>query len=314
VNLKILDSKADRSLAAALEKFESQFHYPLGSDSWFRISHGDDYTCFFRAIGDARCFVATRDSEILGVITATICRLRKPGSEFERAGYISDLKVADQARGRTLLRLLRAATDWVLTKPTAAFCVVMDGTGRNPTQYTGRLGIPAFQELAKLVVLRVPCDAFPRQSTSCIEKQSVKSVKSQYPRLTADRVATDGGNATIRSKMTPIGLNHRDGRACGIVEDTRRAKRLFRHDGTEMISAHLSSFGYRSAEDAVDLIGAAADHCCGLEIPALFVSVAERDAHAIVPRLPAGVVKAPATVFGYALNTQGAWSINTAEI
>jgi hypothetical protein len=314
VNLKILDSRPNPSLAAALENFESQFHYPLGRDSWFRISHGDDYTCFFRAIGDARCFLATRDSEVVGVVTATICRLRRPGSRFERAGYISDLKVAPRARGRTLLGLLRAATDWVLTEPTPAFCVVMDGTGRDPTQYTGRVGVPAFKELAKLVVLRIPCDAFPTKAPSCIEKQAIDVVKSQYECLTAECFATDGGDATLRSGMTPIGLLHRDGNACGMVEDTRLGKRLFRHDGTEMISAHLSSFGYRSAQDAVDLIAAAAGHCGGLEIPAFFVAVGASDARDIVPRLPAGVVKAGATVFGYALNTQAAWSINSAEI
>ena len=44
----------------ALARFEEQFTYPLGPGRTLRISHGDDYPRFFRAIGDAACFVAER--------------------------------------------------------------------------------------------------------------------------------------------------------------------------------------------------------------------------------------------------------------
>ena len=80
------------------------------------------------------------------------------------------------------------------------------------------------------------------------------------------------------------------------------------HQITAMVGMQMGQ------QDAVDLIAATAGHCCGLEIPAFFVAIAASDARDIVPRLPAGVVKAPATVFGYALNTQATWSINSAEI
>src|SRR5215470_7129143 len=40
-------------LAGALAEFEEPFTYPLGADRFFRISHGADYTLFFRAQGNA---------------------------------------------------------------------------------------------------------------------------------------------------------------------------------------------------------------------------------------------------------------------
>ncbi len=321
MKIEVLDSQPDAKLNAALEKFESQFRYPLGGDSWFRISHGEDYTRFFRAIGDARCFVAVQDATVIGTITSTICQLRQPAGQFHRAGYISDLKVAEPATGRTVLRLLQAATEWTLTQPTPAFCVVMDGTAKSPTNYTGRLDIPAFEELGQLMILRIPSAAGDGEAGLHVVPQDTKvsqdinTVRELYQKLTADRFATAGGNPTIRSRMPPRGLIQANGNACGILEDTRRCKRLFRSDGGEMISAHLSCFGYRSIEDAAQLILTASQECDQLAIPALFVCVSAPEADSLVRLLPGRrLVQAPATVFGYAFDQRGRWSINTAEI
>ncbi len=267
------------------------------------------------AIGDARCFVAMQDSTVVGTVTSTICRLRQPGGQFDRAGYISDLKVAESAAGRTLLRLLRAATDWTLTEPTPAFCVVMDGTAKSPASYTGRLGIPRFEELAKLMILRIPSSALGGEANGNISTGNVASARALYGQLTADRFATDGGDSSIRSRMDPIGLIESRAKACGVLEDTRRGKFLFHSDGSEMVSAHLSCFGYRSAEDAASMIRSTAGHCNRLGIPALFLCVPAREVEAILRHLPGQeIVKAPATVFGYAFSGSGKWSINTAEI
>jgi hypothetical protein len=315
LRIETLDSTPPPKLAAALEEFESQFRYPLGSDAWFRISHGADYTRFFRAMGDARCFVALRDDKVVGIITSAICRLRQPDGHFGEAGYVSDLKVADSVAGPTLLRLLGAVTDWISTVPKPAFCVVMHGTSRNPTQYTGRLGIPAFHELSRLMILRIPCAEFAGNSTANIEHRNMDVVKSQYQQLTTNHFATDGGDASVRSQMTPVGLVHVSGNACGILEDTRRGKMLFSNDGAEMISAHLSCFGYRTTAAAIDLIAAAAQQALQRQMPALFLSIADTDAAALLEQLPQqGIVKATATVFGYAFTRQEKWSINTAEI
>jgi hypothetical protein len=309
-----LKSRPDPNLAAKLETFESQFHYPLGRDAWFRISHGDDYTRFFRAIGQARCFVALRGSEVLGVISAMICRLRTPGGDWQQTGYISDLKISQSFGGRTLLRLLRTATDWVQPS-TPAFCVVMDGTAKDPSSYTGRLGVPQFRPLCKLLILRIPCESFALHARVPVEVHPTEVVKTRYRELTPECFATTAGDSALRSEMQPLGLISTDGNASGLLEDTRRGKQLFNSDGTEMISAHLSCFGYRDATAAVDLIAAAAGHCQRLEIPALFVAIPDNHADAMLNKMPTTkIVKAPAIVFGYAFDQPGTWSINTAEI
>ena len=66
MNLHHLSGPPTPELARALATFEEQFTYPLGPDRWFRISHGDDYPRFFRAIGEAACFVAERDGRVVG--------------------------------------------------------------------------------------------------------------------------------------------------------------------------------------------------------------------------------------------------------
>ncbi|MCZ6661363.1 MAG: GNAT family N-acetyltransferase, partial [Actinobacteria bacterium] len=144
-------------LAQALERFEAQFQYPLGPDRYFHIIHGEDYPRFFRAMGEGACFVAEREGKILGVIGAALRRLALPGGEQRSVVYLGDVKIDPTARGgRTFLRLAGAVRQWVAARAEAAFAVVMDGTPVTPTRYTGRLGIPLFSELGKIMVLRLP--------------------------------------------------------------------------------------------------------------------------------------------------------------
>ena len=51
-------------LARALAEFEAGFTYPLGPGRTFHICHGDDYPCFFRAMGEAACFVAEQKGRV----------------------------------------------------------------------------------------------------------------------------------------------------------------------------------------------------------------------------------------------------------
>jgi len=77
----------------------------------------------------------------------------------------------------------------------------------------------------------------------------------------------------------------------------------------------LSSFGYRSEQDAVRLLKAAAFRCRELGVPALFASLPLAASRAILESLPHDdIVKAPATVFGFGLPPGETWSINTSEI
>jgi hypothetical protein len=301
--------------AQALTAFERQFTYPLGPGRFFRIDHGDDYPRFFRAIGEAACFVAEREGCVLGTLGAAVRRLALPAGGERRVVYLGDLKVAPSARGgRALPRLVRAAQDWVGSRANAAFGVVMDGTAATPERYTGRLGIPPFQELGKIMVLRL---STPLKGVGADDRFTANAALAVacYQRLSAGRYANPGGQPAERSDTAPVWLMQPDGRACGQFEDTRRAKRLIADDGQEMRSAHLSGFAFQNPRAGVELIREALRRAALLEFPALFVAIAAPEAEG-VRRVLEGIeaVAAPATVFGTGLEPYPFWNINTAEI
>jgi hypothetical protein len=106
-----------------------------------------------------------------------------------------------------------------------------------------------------------------------------------------------------------------DRRACGRLEDTRRAKRLIADDGAEMISAHLSCFAYADPCAGAILLQEALRRAAELGFPALFVAVAPSDATPLCQAVRANdVVTAPATIYGTGLEPGPLWNINTAEI
>jgi hypothetical protein len=315
MTVHVLRTAPAPELAQALERFEEQFHYPLGPERFFRITHGKDYPRFFRAMGDGACFVAERESRILGVMGAALRRLALPGGEERPAVYLGDMKIDPAARGgRTLLRLVEAVRQWVGARAEAAFAVVMDGTSATPTRYTGRLGIPLFSELGKIIVLRLPISG-TRIDPDADWLTTAERGAACYSRLSAGRYACPGGNPVARSEMEPVWLMEPGGRACGRLEDTRRAKRLITEDGAEMRSAHLSCFAYQDWAAGVQLLQAALRHAASRSFPALFVAIPAPEAEAFCQALAGmeGVV-APATVFGTGLEPGPFWKVNTAEI
>src|SRR5258705_9398947 len=101
-------------LASALAEFELPFTYPLGPEKFFRISHGEDYTLFFRAQGEGACFIAEDQGRVVGALGTAIRRLWMPDGGERSAAYFGDLKIAGKARGgAVLVRLARAAEDWL---------------------------------------------------------------------------------------------------------------------------------------------------------------------------------------------------------
>src|SRR6476620_2196577 len=117
-----LSGEPTPTLAQALAEFEKPFTYPLGPGKFFRISHGEDYTLFFRALGDAACFIAEDQGRVLAVLGTAIRPLRLPNGSECAAGYLGDLKIAANARGGTaLVRLARAAEAWLRPKVQGAF-------------------------------------------------------------------------------------------------------------------------------------------------------------------------------------------------
>jgi hypothetical protein len=322
MNVHPLTAAPSPELARALDRFEEQFHYPLGPGRFFRIAHGEDYPRFFRAMGEGACFVAEREGCIVGVMGAALRRLALPGGEERLVVYLGDVKIDPPARGgRTLPRLAEAARQWVGARAQAAFAVVMDGTPVTPTRYTGRLGIPLFSELAKILVLRLPTSGIQVDRNDGWLTTG-KRGGDCYLRLSAGRYACPGGNPAQRSEMEPLWLMEPGAQACGRLEDTRRAKRLIADDGVEMRSAHLSCFAYRDASAGVELLRVALCHAARRGLPALFLAVAASEAQDFCPALGRGLqttpqrsaVLAPATIYGAGLESGPVWNINTAEI
>jgi len=306
-------------LAQKLEAFERAFRYALGPAQSFRISHGPDYHRFFRAMGRAACFVAEEDGAVLGTVAVAIRRLGRPDGSVHAVAYVGDLKVAERVRGgRTLLRLAAAAQGWARGRTDAAFGVVMAGTAVSPAAYTGRLGIPACRELGQVVVLRfATCsNAVDRPRTGEEDETIVAAERcARYGLLSRGRYWTRGGAPRTRSRMAPVWLVRRDGRACGRLEDTLRAKRLTLDDGSELVSAHLSAFACEEPAAGASVIREACRRAARLGYSGLFVAVAPCDYAALCRAMPeANVTAAAATVYGAGLEAGCDWNINTAEI
>lgn len=298
------------SIRRQLEKFESRFTYPLG-DARFRISHCGDYARFFRAMGECAVITACTGSRVAGVLAITLRRLILADGTPKRVAYFGDLKIAPAARGGFVLaRLGQAARDWIDGQVDAALGIAMDGTELLPTTYTGRVGVPLFERVAQVAVLRAR--ASPGASVGM--SGAVESAIDTYQRLSAGSFALPVEDTSVRSVIPATALCHPDGLACGIVEDTRRGKRLYDDNGHEILSAHLSAFAYREASAGAALVREACSVAAQHDLPALFFSVPMKRAPELLNELKdLEVQQASASI--YAANLGGGdWNINTSEI
>lgn len=309
-----LQSKPSPEVAHKLEEFEKQFSYPLGPSRSFRISHGEDYPCFYRAIGEAAIFVCERKGEILGVMGTAVRPLRQANGETIPSLYIGDLKLSPSARGGiVLLRLALAAFEWAVARASVAYGVVMDGTAITPEKYTGRLGIMPFRAVGKVIVLRFTCAPTSEETENC--GISAEDGLACFEKLSVGRITGLGGTPEERSETTARWLMNKGGAACGRLEDTRKAKRLIVDGGVEMKSLHLSCFAFENLEAGVELLRSALALTAKLGFPALFVSVSEDEAGHILSSLSdVETTVAPATIYGCLLPQGCSWNINTAEI
>lgn len=312
MNIHCLTAAPHPDLARALARFEQQFTYPLGPGRSFRITHGDDYPRFFRAMGEAACFVAERAGRVIGVIGVALRRLQSPDGAHRTVAYLGDLKIDPAVRGgRSLLQLSRAVIDWVGQRADAAFGVVMDGTRASPDAYTGRLGIPAFRRLGAVVVLRLA--AIEPEGRDWLATPA--EGHAAYARMCSGRYAGLGGFSAERSESAALWLVEPGGRACGRLEDTRLAKRLIADDGSEMRSAHLSCFGFVDPGAGAALLHRARQLAAARGFPALLVAVAEPETDALLRVLDdRDTTVAPATIHGAGLQPGPLWNIDTAEI
>ena len=303
-------------LGDALAQFELQFRYPLGPTRSFRISHGRDYVTFFQAIGEAHLFVGERRGTVLGTLAAVTRAVRFPSGETRRVAYLCDLKVAPHARGgRTLLHLMNAVRAR-LDVPCCglAYAVVMDGTARTPAAYTGQLSLPAFEKLDQLMVLRIPTQG-AGECDGRVQATNAGTLQSIRDRLSKGQFVPLGGVPATRSQVEPAYLAMADGCACGVLEDTRRGKRLLDDAGDEILSVHLSRFAYANVSDAAEFLGSARGLARAAGFPALITAIPLADAAKIVDRLAvADTLLAPATVYGCGFREAAGWRMDTSEI
>lgn len=299
----------------ALAEFEREFTYPLGPTERFRISHGEDYLPFFRAIGDAELLAMEEAGRIVGGIARVRRRLefrRGDGAmaEASLAHYLCDLKVASAARGTAVLARLIGETRRTIeaSDSRACYCVVMEGTGRLPTDYTGRLGVPRFEKIGEVVILRIsPGGSLVRRCRVI----SMKDFTAIRGRLARRGYTATGGESAHRSWRSPLPLVTPDGDACGMLEDTRRGKRLWLESGGELVSAHLSGFAYATPEAGAELLAAAVGRAEG----PFFVALPVRQWEAMKSLLEGlHFTEAGASVYGHGLESGQDWWVDTAEI
>lgn len=313
MTLHVLQEQPPAALAAALAEFERQFTYPLGPGRSFSISHGDDYPRFYRALGEAASFVLEEGGKVRGSLGVAVRRLQLPSGRMSNVAYFGDLKVDPAARkGFAFLQLALAAERWLRDRADSGFGVVMDGTRTTPDAYTGQLGIPAARVLGKTIVWQFPCVATPDPRHF---HSTPAAVRDHYRKLSRGRFACPEATPSERSEMEPVALLHPDGLACGLVEDTRRCKRLLADDGSELRSAHLSFCAWQTPAAGAELLRTALSIAARAGHPAMFVAIAPVDAAALENALgPMQRVVAPATIYGNGLEDDVVWNINTAEI
>jgi hypothetical protein len=307
--------KVPAETGRALAEFEREFSYPLGPSERFRISHGEDYLPFFRAIGEPVLLVMEDAGRIVGGIVRVRRRLElrreaKSVVEDSVAHYLCDLKVAAAARGtRVLARMIgETKREIEASDSRACYCVVMAGTGRLPTDYTGRLGVPRFERVGEIVILRISPGGLLVKHCRVI---SIKDFAEVRGRLARTGYTATGGESAYRSWMAPLPLVTPDGDACGLLEDTRRGKRLWLESGGELVSEHLSGFAYATPEAGAELLAAAVVRAQG----PFFVALPVREMEVMRPLLEGlEFTEARACIYGHGLESGHDWWVDTAEI
>ena len=197
-----------------------------------------------------------------------------------------------------------------------AYGVVMDGTGRIPPNYTGRLGVPVFVPISGIVILKVSVHAMAAPAGNPLCEMTAGESAQIHASLAPRGFIPIGGNPLLRSSMGSTDLATSDRRACGRLEDTRLAKRLLVSPNDEIRAAHLSRFAFATVSDGAQLLRGAAARCAAMDIPTLFAAVPA----AVAPSLTAAI-RSPAvqeigaTVFGCGFGDEAAdWWVDTAEI
>lgn len=302
MKIQCLSGPPDPETTLALSDFEKEFTYPLGPDRSFSISHGADYSLFFRSMGETKIYLAEVSGKIVGALATVQRRAVLADGSTLPVIYLCDAKVASANRSRTVLgRLaLRAREEITAAGYQAAYSVVMSGSVPT-TAYTGRLGIPIFKPISEQAILHFEA---PARFTSFMSSTLLPLVNP---------LQFQAGDPAITSDIQPHTLEVEG--ASGVLVDTRRGKRLWQSDGHEILSAHLTGVVFKSAQALADLITQASARAMTLGFPGIFLSLPVDDP-ALAPLLASAInppTVAHATVYGTGLQA-GRWQVETSEI
>lgn len=303
------------ALGAQLAEFEQAFAYPLGEHDRFRIDHGVEYLGFYASLGRAFTVVAHDDETIAGTVCATLRTLRAPNGAARRVWYIGDLKVARAYRGTGVLRMLatRAFLHGVATA-SAAFGVVMDGTARRPEDYAVRTGVPSFARLQTLNLWQLDVGAIAPRSHATRHVSETEGV-NLYTALATQTASLIGGEPQERSRHTPAWISTCDERAIGRIEDTSRAKRLVRDNGSERRIGHVAHFAARDADAAHRWLDDARRCAASRGYETLMVSLPESISQLLTPAFTAHQARlATASLYGLWLREPHPIHVNSSEI
>jgi hypothetical protein len=324
MNVRVLTNPPEGAIGEALTEFERQFEYPLGPNDTFSISHGPEYLPFFMAMGAATLLVAEHQGQVVGtmVLIRRLLQVGFSGTTDERskpqtyeAHYICDLKISPAARSTSAFaHLIKAAADIVRPfESHACYSVAMVGTSSLPSAYTGRMGIPKFEAVGDIAIVRFVSGA--SHDTSPVVDATLDQQKSMSDRLSLEGVQAVSKDPTLRSIISIQRFCHKDGTAVAILEDTRKGKRLTQKGGRELLSSHLSGLRWSTPQAANDVIRYAFQRSLALGFPAMFCAVPWNVWKQLEPKL--GGLKyqlASATVYGYAVPQGLDWWIDTSEI
>lgn len=292
----------------ALSSFERQFHYPLSDSLSFSIDHGPDYSAFFRSQGDGHVFAAVKDEQVIGVLACAIKSVVIEG-KTQRVAYLGDTKLdKSKATPFTLYRLFKTAQSELQNRVDIAYSIVMDGTEATPQNYTGKMDIPLFEKHRDLMIVRI--DSTHGEPSKTIRSSS--NAYDLYTNLCTDIVLPQT-QSHVRSLINPCWFFEKEA-AVGLIEDTRRAKRLHLQDGAELVSSHLSFVAFNNVESAEKMIKHVLHYAHILDIPGVFMALTTDQYHALQPFLEsckAHVTKG--TIYGTS-PALASLTFNTAEV
>ncbi|MXX95528.1 MAG: GNAT family N-acetyltransferase [Gammaproteobacteria bacterium] len=298
-----------------LREFERQFWYPLGSNRKFRIEHPGNYTAFFESIGKATCFLAVEDEIVIGVLSVAIRDSRGISNcKDARIAYVADIKIAHERQGSGVLgKLISHVFEWLSEiKITSAYSVVMDGTVKTPDLYTGRNGIPEFKCKGRVALLNLPT----KESVEHYRHEMVIDFLPNTDDVSASLLPVwINRNLVPRSVVRPNRILDMSNGVQGMLEDTRRTKRLYDEKDNEIMFAHLSYFYYHEPEQMLPVIEAAIGQAHALGFTDLLVSVPYSRLQTFTDSLDSLISQTfTATIYGTGFDTDISKLVYSSEI